>query len=148
MHVSETGCPAGRVFGMASTVAVRAPRVIVVVLSKESDVAPSAFKISRTKRKGEAKTASRPKIQLYVTATVKDGPVPAGVLLPAQTPIVTGVDVAVWAGSVAGTPEGGCQTRPLPVDGQDPAAIPPENATLGKSGAVPWLSMQKYAEVA
>ena len=148
MHVSVTTCPAETGLGLALTDAVRAPGVIVVVLSKESDVVASAFIISRRKRRGEAKTASRPKIQLYVTVTVKDGPVPAGVKLPAQTLMVTGEVVVPCAASDVGTPMGVCQTRLLLDDGQPPAVIPvPENVTFGISGAVPWLSMQKYAEV-
>jgi len=86
----------------------------------------------------------------YVTVTVNVGPVVVDVMkLPAQTLMVTGVGEAVCGVSDVGTPVGVCQTRLLPVDGQDPAVIPaPETVTAGLSAAVPWLSMQKYAEVA
>ena len=144
MHVSVTTCPAETGLGLALTDALRAPGVIVVVLSKESDVAPTAFITSRRNRKGEAKMASRPKIQLYVTATAKVGPGPAGVKPPAQTLMVTGFSVAPCAASDVGTPTGVCQTRLLLVEGQVPVVIPaPEAVTLGISDAVPWLSMQK-----
>ena len=134
---------------MALTDAVRAPGVMVLVLWKETDVVPNAFMMNRRKRKGETKRVDRCIVRLYVTVTEKDGPAPADAKLPAQILIVTGVDVAACGASVAGTPEGGCQTRLLLVDGQAPGVTPaPETATFGISDAVPWLSMQKYAGVA
>jgi hypothetical protein len=55
-QVSETGCPAETGLGTALTEAVRAPRAMMVVLLKETDVAPSTFMINSRKRKGETKT--------------------------------------------------------------------------------------------
>ena len=123
--------------------------LIVLVFWKVTKVAPYTFVMSKRKRKGEINMVDRCIVSLYVTVTVKEGPAPAGVLLPAQTLRITGVAEAVCAASVVGTPEGVSQTRLLLVDGQSPAVIPaPETATLGLSDAVPWLSMQKYAGVA
>ena len=63
--------------------------------------------------------------------------------------MIIGVDEAACAASDAGTPVGITQTRLLLDDGQVPVVIPvPDTATDGLSEAVPWLSMQKYAEVA
>ena len=80
---------------------------------------------------------------LYVTVTLKDGPVRVGgVKLPAHTPIVTGVDVAVFAASVIGRPDGFSNVNPFPVEGHVPRLRVLVTAGL-LSGAVPWLSMQK-----
>ena len=70
------------------------------------------------------------------------GPVVVGgVKLPAQTPMVIGVGVAVPAARLVGTPIGFSNCSPFPVDGQPPWTS--ELVTKVLSGAVPWLSMQK-----
>jgi hypothetical protein len=146
--VSETDCKVETVLGLAVTEALRTPRIMVLVLLKETDVAPNAFIVRTRKRRGDAKMLSRPKFPLYVTDTMKAGPVPMDSKLPAHTLMVIGVVAATCAASDVGTPTGVSQTKLLLVDGHTPVVIPPpETVTAGMSEAVPWLSMQKYAEV-
>ena len=120
---------------------------MIVLFWKETDVAANTITVGRRRRSGLTKrTTDRRIFETYVTVTVKEGPGPADVPLPAQTVIVIGVEVAVCAARLVGTPEGAAHVRVLAVDGHTPFAIPvPEEVTLGVSAEVPWLSMQKNA---
>jgi len=123
------------------------PGSMIVLFWKETDVEANTIAAGRRRRSGlTSRTTDRRIFDPYVTVTVKEGPVPADVPLPAQTVIVIGVEVTVCAARVVGTPEGAAHVRVLAVDGHTPLAIPvPEAVTLGVSAEVPWLSMQKNA---
>ncbi len=121
---------------------------MIVLFWKETDVEANTITVGRSRRSGlTRRTADRRIFDPYVTVTVKEGPAPADVPLPAQTVIVIGAEVvAVCAARLVGTPEGAAHVRVLAVDGHAPLAIPvPEAVTLGVSAEVPWLSMQKNA---
>jgi len=120
---------------------------MIVLFWKETDVEANTIRVGRRIRSGlTRRTTDRRILDPYITVTVKEGPVPGDVPLPAQTVIVIGFEVAVCAARVVGTPEGAAHVRVLAVDGHIPLAIPvPEAVTLGASAEVPWLSMQKNA---
>lgn len=123
------------------------PGSMIVLFWKETDVEANTITVGRRRRSGLTRTMIDRRIfDSYVTVTVKEGPGPADVPLPAQTAIVIGVEVAVCAARLVGTPEGAAHVSVLAVDGHTPLAIPvPEAVTLGVSAEVPWLSMQKNA---
>lgn len=125
-------------------VAVSGPWFIRVVFWNEIDVAAKANARRARRRTGKRSRIGRRIGGSYVTVIVKFGPaIAGGVLLPAQTPIVIGVVVGLFAGSEDGTPIGVWNPNPLLVDGQAPEASVLVTETL--SGAVPWLSIQKYS---
>ena len=115
---------------------VSGPGLILVVFWNEIDVAAKTTARRPRKRSGK-KTRIDSRIGWsYVTVMVKDGPVVAGcVKVPAQTPIVIGVGVLLFAPRVPGSPMGFWNSSPLLVEGQAPRTSELVTETL--SGAVP-----------
>ena len=124
--------------------AVSRPEFILDVFWNEIDDAANVNAMMARRRSGKRSRADSRIDRSYVTVIVNVGPVVVGgVLLPAQTPIVIGVGVLLFAAREVGMPMGLWNASPLLVDGQAPETNVLVTKTL--SGAVPWLSTQKYS---
>ena len=73
---------------------------MIVLFWKETDVEANTITVGRRRRELTRRMIDRRIFDPYVTVTVKEGPVPADVPLPAQTVIVIGVEVTVCAARV------------------------------------------------
>src|SRR5438552_16745749 len=120
---------------------------MIVLFWKETDVEANTITVGRRRRSGLTRTMIDRRIfDSYVTVTVKEGPGPADVPLPAQTAIVIGVEVAVCAARLVGTREGAAPVSVLAAAGHTPLVIPvPEAVPLAVSAVVRWLSWHKNA---